>query len=212
MKNKLKKQQKIVLLKLLKLNKVFFKKLLEDILYMKEIIIFARAGQGAITTAQVLGSAIVKSGLYAYAFPHFGAARMGAPMNAFLRYDDKPIRVRTRIKSADYSIVVDGTLFKSQNVENLTKQDGVIIVNSEEKISSKNGKKIVCVPANDLSLKTIGKIFANTVLLGTLCALTNIVDINMLYESMKERFKGDTLNMNLKLAEVGYKWASENKK
>ena len=151
---------------------------------MKEIIIFARAGQGAITTAQVLGSAIVKSGLYAYAFPHFGAARMGAPMNAFLRYDDKPIRVRTRIKSADYSIVVDGTLFKSQNVENLTKQDGVIIVNSEEKISSKNGKKIVCVPANDLSLKTIGKIFANTVLLGTLCALTNIVDINMLYESM----------------------------
>lgn len=44
---------------------------------MKEIIIFARAGQGAITTAQILGSSLVKAGLYVYAFPHFGAARMG---------------------------------------------------------------------------------------------------------------------------------------
>jgi pyruvate ferredoxin oxidoreductase gamma subunit len=179
---------------------------------MKEIIVFARAGQGAITTAQILGSAIVKSGLYAYAFPHFGAARMGAPMNAFLRYDNKPIRIRTRIKSADYSIVVDNTLFESQNVENLTKQDGLIIVNSEKEIVSKNGKKIVCVPANDLSLKTVGKIFANTILLGVFCTLTGVVDINTLYEAIKERFKGDALNMNLKLAEVGYKWASENKK
>ncbi len=177
---------------------------------MKEIIIFARAGQGAITTAQVLGSAIVKSGLYAYAFPHFGAARMGAPMNAFLRYDDKPIRIRTRIKSADFSIVVDGTLFESQNVENLTKPEGIILVNSEKEIVSKNGKKIVCVPANELSLKSIGKIFANTVLLGSFCALTNIVDINILYDAIKERFKADALNLNLQLAQIGYEWISKN--
>ncbi len=173
---------------------------------MKEIIIFARAGQGAITTAQILGSAIVKSGKYAYAFPHFGAARMGAPMNAFLRYDEKPIRIRTRIKLADYSIVVDKTLFDSQNVEGVTKSDGLILVNSEHEIVSKNNKKIVCVPANDLSLKTVGKIFANTVLLGSFCALTNIVDINLLYEVIKERFKGEMLELNLKLAETGYQY------
>jgi Pyruvate/2-oxoacid:ferredoxin oxidoreductase gamma subunit len=100
-------------------------------------------------------------------------------------------------------------LFESQNVENLTKQDGLIIVNSEKEIVSKNGKKIVCVPANDLSLKTVGKIFANTILLGVFCALTGVVDIDTLYEAIKERFKGDALNMNLKLAEVGYQWASK---
>ena len=54
---------------------------------MKEVKIFARAGQGAITTAAILGEALFLEGKYAYAFPHFGAARMGAAMNAFLRFD-----------------------------------------------------------------------------------------------------------------------------
>ncbi|MDD5614437.1 MAG: 2-oxoacid:acceptor oxidoreductase family protein, partial [Candidatus Omnitrophica bacterium] len=62
---------------------------------MKEITVYARAGQGAITTAVILGNAYFKHNKFAYAFPHFGAARMGAPMNAFIRVDDKPIRVRS---------------------------------------------------------------------------------------------------------------------
>ncbi len=176
---------------------------------MKEVIIFARAGQGAITSAQILGFAIVKSGLYAYAFPHFGAARMGAPMNAFLRYDTLPIRIRTRIKVADYSIVVDPTLFESQNVISATKSDGIIILNSVEKLSFKNGKKIISVPANEISQKITGKIFANTVLLGAFCGLTDEVKIELLYEAIKERFKGETLNMNLKLAEAGYEYVKK---
>jgi len=44
---------------------------------MKEIRIHARAGQGAITTAALLGEAYFKEGKYPYAFPSFGAARMG---------------------------------------------------------------------------------------------------------------------------------------
>ena len=55
---------------------------------MKEIRIHARAGQGAITTATLLGYAYFLKGKYPYAFPHFGAARMGAPMNAFVRIDE----------------------------------------------------------------------------------------------------------------------------
>ena len=54
---------------------------------MKEIRIHARAGQGAITTASLLGYAYFLKGMYPYAFPSFGAARMGAPMNAFVRVD-----------------------------------------------------------------------------------------------------------------------------
>jgi len=53
---------------------------------MKEIRIHARAGRGAITTAALLGTAAFKGGKYALAFPHFGAERMGAPMNAFVRH------------------------------------------------------------------------------------------------------------------------------
>lgn len=179
---------------------------------MKEVIIFARAGQGAITTAQILGSALVKKGLYAYAFPHFGAARMGAPMNAFLRYDQNPIRLRTRINFADYSIVVDSSLFETQGVLKLLKPSGVTIVNSQKQLPSEDGKKVICVPANKISQETTGKLFANTVLLGVFFAITNEVPIELLYEAIKERFKGEVLELNLKLAEAGYKFAKENLK
>ncbi len=173
---------------------------------MKEVIIFARAGQGAITTAQILGSALVKSGLYAYAFPHFGAARMGAPMNAFLRYDTKPIRLRTRIKLADYSIVVDETLFSEQDPNESLKNSGICLINSQKEYKSLDGKKIISVPAGRISQEITGKVFANTVLLGGICAISNEFKIDLLYESIKERFKGELQQLNLKLAEEGYKY------
>lgn len=177
---------------------------------MKEVIIFARAGQGAITTAQILGLALIKTGKYSYAFPHFGAARMGAPMNAFLRYDSKPIRLRTRVKLADYAIVVDNTLFESQNVVGSLKEDSICIINSQKKHEDLNNKKMIDVPANQISKEITGKIFANTVLLGTLCFLDKDINIEVLYEAIKERFKGKALELNLKLAEAGYNWAKEN--
>ncbi|MEN3013752.1 MAG: 2-oxoacid:acceptor oxidoreductase family protein [Endomicrobiia bacterium] len=176
---------------------------------MKEIIIFARAGQGAITTAQILGSALVKIGKHAYAFPHFGAARMGAPMNAFLRYGDKPIRLRTRIKIADYAIVVDETLFESQNVVNSLKEKAICIINSQKDYTP-YGKKIISIPANRISQEITGKIFANTVLLGAFCVVDSDIKIEILYEAIKERFKGKVLEANLKLAEAGYNWAKDN--
>ncbi len=173
---------------------------------MKEIIIFARAGQGAITTAQILGSAIVKSGKYAYAFPHFGAARMGAPMNAFLRYDDKPIRLRNQIKIADYSIIVDETLFSFKNPAETLKPQGIAIINSLRNFPLTDTKQIISVPANDISVEITGRPFANTVLLGAFCAVTGIVPIEILYESIKERFKGKAAELNIKLSEAGYKF------
>ena len=46
---------------------------------MKEIRVHARAGQGAITTANLLGAAIFAEGRYALAFPHFGRREWARP-------------------------------------------------------------------------------------------------------------------------------------
>lgn len=177
---------------------------------MKEVIIYARAGQGAITTAQVLGSAMVKSGLFAYAFPYFGAARMGAPMNAFLRYDTKPIRLRSQITFADCAIVVDETLFASKSPAEQLKIDGIAIINSDKKFSSENGKKIFSVPAAKIAEEIVGKPLANTVLLGVYCFLTKDVSIDFLSEAMKERFKDKVAQMNISLARAGFDFAAKN--
>ncbi|OYT61079.1 pyruvate ferredoxin oxidoreductase, partial [Thermoplasmatales archaeon ex4484_30] len=48
---------------------------------MKEIIFYGRGGQGAVTAANLLASAALKSGNKGVqAFPFFGAERRGAPV------------------------------------------------------------------------------------------------------------------------------------
>ena len=101
---------------------------------MKEIRIHARAGQGAITTAYILGEAYFIKGMYAFAFPHFGAARMGAPMNAFVRVDDKPVRIRSQIYEPDFVIVVDSTLMRNINCLSGLSQKGIAVINQHYSI------------------------------------------------------------------------------
>ena len=96
---------------------------------MKEIRIHARAGQGAITTAALLGFSYFNEGKYPYAFPNFGAARMGAPMNAFVRVDSDPVRLRSQIYEPNYVIIVDPTLLRGYNCFSGLKEDGVAIIN-----------------------------------------------------------------------------------
>jgi len=66
---------------------------------MKEIVFYARGGQGAVTAAAVLVAALSKEGKYAQAFPFFGGERRGAPVKAFLRIDDKPVTTRAKSTS-----------------------------------------------------------------------------------------------------------------
>jgi pyruvate ferredoxin oxidoreductase gamma subunit len=176
---------------------------------MKEIKVYARAGQGAITTAVILGSAYFKEGRYAYAFPHFGAARMGAPMNAFIRISENPIRVRCRVYEPDYVLVIDPTLMKMENVFEGIKEGGIVLVNTtEEKIPSPDGVKIYTLPGNDIAMEVMGRPLANTVLLGAYAAVTKEIKIESLKEAIKERFKGEVGEKNALCAERGFEYMS----
>jgi len=174
---------------------------------MKEIRIHARAGQGAITTAALLGYVYFLKGMYPYAFPHFGAARMGAPMNAFVRVDSKPVRLRSQIYEPDYVIVVDATLLRGYNCFSGLKDDGIAVVNEREGIEvpkPKAKQKIYVVPANDIALKTIGRPLGNTALLGAYAAATGEIDLDNLGEAIKKRFAGKAQEGNIEAARLGF--------
>ena len=174
---------------------------------MKEIRIHARAGQGAITTAALLGEAYFKEGKYPYAFPSFGAARMGAPMNAFVRVDLKPVRLRSQIYTPDYVIVVDATLMRGYNCFSGLKEDGVAIINGPDNLKLpkfKAKQKVIVFPASDIALKNIGRPLGNTTLLGAYAAATGELKLETLLEVAKTRFSGKILEGNLKAIEEGY--------
>jgi len=176
---------------------------------MKEIRIHARAGQGAITTAYLLGHAYFLKGLYPFAFPHFGAARMGAPMNAFVRVDTKPVRLRSQIYNPDYVIIVDATLMRGFNCFSGLKEEGVAIINEKEAIEIpkiKARQKVFVVPANDIALKTIGRPLGNTALLGAYASATGEIDLDVLVEAVKKRFSGKAQETNIEAVRQGYEF------
>ncbi|MDD5020048.1 MAG: 2-oxoacid:acceptor oxidoreductase family protein [Candidatus Omnitrophica bacterium] len=180
---------------------------------MKEIRIHARAGQGAITTAGILGYAYFSKGQFPYAFPHFGAARMGAPMNAFVRIDDKPVRLRSQVYQPDYLIIVDATLMRGFDCYVGFKDDGIAVVNEREgmDIPKPRGKqKVYVVPGNKISTDIMGKtLLGNTVLLGAYAAATGQLTLEDLKKAISERFadKGQKIvDMNAEALKRGFEF------
>jgi len=181
---------------------------------VREIRIHARAGQGAITTANILGEAYFIKGVYAYAFPHFGAARMGAPMNAFVRVDDKPVRIRSQIYEPDFVIVVDSTLLRSVNCLAGLRDDGIVVINQRESIQIPKVKlkqRIYAVPANRIAQEAFGRPLGNTALLGAYAAATGEVDLETMQQAIRSRFTGNIQEGNLKAVKQGFEYIQKLK-
>ena len=77
---------------------------------MKEIRLHGRGGQGSVTAAEMIAVAAFEDKRFSQAFPAFGVERRGAPVMAFARIADKPIRIRSQVYEPDYVIVQDVTL------------------------------------------------------------------------------------------------------
>lgn len=182
---------------------------------MKEIRIHARAGQGAITTAALLGFSYFNEGKYPYAFPNFGAARMGAPMNAFVRVDSDPVRLRNQIYEPNYVIIVDSTLMRGYNCFSGLKEDGVAIINGKgdtELPKLKAKQKAFVIPANEIAIKTIGRPLGNTALIGAFAAATGELKLDNLIEVIKRRFSGKTQEGNIRAVKEGFEFVSLREK
>lgn len=72
---------------------------------MFQVRIHGRGGLGVETAAELLSVAAFRDGRHAQAFPSFGSERTGAPVVAFCRIDERPIRVREPIVEPDALIV-----------------------------------------------------------------------------------------------------------
>ncbi|MGE4357580.1 MAG: 2-oxoacid:acceptor oxidoreductase family protein [Candidatus Omnitrophota bacterium] len=174
--------------------------------YLKEIRIHARAGQGAITTASILGDALFEEGKYAYAFPHFGAARMGAPMNSFVRISDRPVRLRSQVYEPDYLLIIDPTLIKGFDVFKGFKEEGIAIINSEGNLVLPEFKKqkVFLIPANKIAQEVMGRPLGNTAILGAFCAISGLVKLESLIKAINKRFSGKVAQQNVEIAKRGY--------
>jgi 2-oxoacid:acceptor oxidoreductase gamma subunit (pyruvate/2-ketoisovalerate family) len=98
---------------------------------MRELRIHGRGGQGAVIASKVLAVALFREGRWVQSFPAFGVERRGAPVTAFLRVADAPIRLRCEVAAPDDLIVLDPTLIGAIDVTAGLKPGGSILINSD---------------------------------------------------------------------------------
>ncbi|MGQ9631559.1 MAG: 2-oxoacid:acceptor oxidoreductase family protein [bacterium] len=181
---------------------------------MIEVRWHARAGQGAKTASYLLAEAAMDDGKYIQAFPEYGAERMGAPMRAFDRISDRPIRLHTNVQNPNVVLVLDPTLLAVENVLDGVPEDGVLIVNTPDppyelrRRLKIEGRKIYTVDANRISQETIGQVRPNTPIMGALAKATNLVTVDSAKRLIKKKFEGKispkALEGNLKAVERAY--------
>ena len=95
---------------------------------LTEIRLHGRGGQGTVICSLMLARAAMLEGRSVQSFPDFGVERRGAPVNAYLRISDRPIRLRCRVYLPDHVMVLDPQLLRQ--VELPPGRAGWIVVNT----------------------------------------------------------------------------------
>ncbi len=160
-----------------------------------EIRWHGRGGQGAKTACLLLADAAFASGKYVQGFPEYGPERMGAPITAYNRISDIPLREHSFIYDPDYVVVVDESLIHTVDVAKGLDPEGGIIINSEKSpedlrkaIPDYKGR-IYTIDARKLSEEYLGGYYPNTPMLAAAVKVTGVLEEGRFVEDMHDSFK-----------------------
>jgi pyruvate ferredoxin oxidoreductase gamma subunit/2-oxoisovalerate ferredoxin oxidoreductase gamma subunit len=179
-----------------------------------EIRFHGRGGQGAVTAANLLVRAALKSGnADVQASPFFGAERRGAPVKAFARISGEHIYLRSQVYNPDLVLVLDRKLVDLVDVTEGLKENGTVIINTAESPSDvrKSLKKgrIAAVDATGIALRRDIKVggipVVNTAILGAVPRVIDRVKLDKIIEVIKERFGEEAGEKNAEAARDAYR-------
>lgn len=180
-----------------------------------EIRFHGRGGQGAVTGAKILGAATRLEDKYFQAFAHYGAERRGAPVMAFTRVADEPIRIHSYIYEPEAIVVLDETLLDNPTVREGLKDGTFLVINTprlpgeiklpvKAKISTVDATKI----ALDEGILVAGIAVVNTIMLGAVVRATNIASIESVKKAIRKGLEGlpeKVIETNVEAAQRAYK-------
>ncbi|HCP15721.1 MAG TPA: pyruvate synthase [Peptococcaceae bacterium] len=162
---------------------------------LTEIRWHGRGGQGAKTASLLLADVAFSTGMYIQGFPEYGPERMGAPITAYNRLSNEPLRVHSNIYEPDFVAVVDDTLLESVDVTAGLKEEGAIVINTKKDpkellplLKGYKGK-IYTIDAAKISLECIGKNIPNTPMLAAMVHASKVMDEQLFLDNMRASFK-----------------------
>ncbi|MEO0108328.1 MAG: 2-oxoacid:acceptor oxidoreductase family protein [candidate division WOR-3 bacterium] len=184
---------------------------------MTELRFHGRGGQGAVIASEILASALFKDGKYVQTFPEFGVERRGAPVQAFLRFDDRPIRLRCKVYEPAHVIILDSVLLKTVDVTRGLRPGGWVLVNTDlapsqlPSLSRPDGTRLATVDATGIAIRyRLGPKTApivNTAILGAFARVSELVSLESLCASIPE-YAPVKLDENIQATKDAYELVS----
>ena len=174
---------------------------------MSEVRFHGRGGQGVVTTSKILANAFARTGQFGASFPMFGFERRGAPVTAFGRFSDKPIREKTQIYNPDIIVVLDPSQKNSPAVFQGLLPGGMMLLNDADNkvsVSHENLRKLGVINANKIAVEEIGLSIPNTVVVGAFAKMSGLLDIEPCCEALEDYFSGKKLAANIICAKRGF--------
>ncbi len=187
-----------------------------------------RAQQGVVTAAKLLGETALREGKFVQAFPEFGPERMGAPVRAFNRIAEMPIRIHAQVKEPDIVVIIDPTLIGTEptggmeggSITDGTDEDTIFIVNSPrppEEIRAElgiDGKgRVYTVDASRISMEELERHMPNTPTLGALAGVTGLISLDSLVanfsENYSKKFSQKVIEANINAMKRGFQEVRE---
>jgi 2-oxoacid:acceptor oxidoreductase gamma subunit (pyruvate/2-ketoisovalerate family)/2-oxoacid:acceptor oxidoreductase delta subunit (pyruvate/2-ketoisovalerate family) len=176
---------------------------------MKEMLLVGRGGDGVVLASQILAETFARAGFWVQSFPEFKAERRGAPISAFLRWDEHaPIHRRFKVRECDVLVVVSPSP-PSPELTDTVKPGGLIVLNRETRFAHTGGFDVARVPAAQIALEhdilsSDGRPMGNVAVLGACVRLLVPEGLRFLEEAVAARMSGTRAAANVLAAADGY--------
>jgi 2-oxoacid:acceptor oxidoreductase gamma subunit (pyruvate/2-ketoisovalerate family)/2-oxoacid:acceptor oxidoreductase delta subunit (pyruvate/2-ketoisovalerate family) len=175
---------------------------------VQELILVGRGGEGVVVASQVLADALARAGFHVQAFPEFKAERRGAPISAFLRWDERPIHRRYRIGACDVLATVS-PVPPSPELLRMVRPGGVVVLNREARLPLAGPFTLARAPASRIArdlrvLSPEGRPMANTAVLGACLRLILPDGLDLLEQAIRTRLPAGAADANVRAAREGY--------
>ena len=185
-----------------------------------EIRWHGRAGQGVVTAAVTLADVLSsEKGRYVQAFPEFGAEKRGAPIMAFNRISQKPIRTHSQVYYPDIIVVTDPSLLGLVDIADGAKEDTLFLMNTtfdvpliRERLNL-GERKIYALDAYTIARDEIGRAIPNVPMVAAMIKVLNLMDLEKfrknLEVSLSKKLRAEVVKMNLKTVSRAFEEVKE---
>lgn len=174
---------------------------------MKELLFVGRGGEGVVLASQVMADALARAGFQVQSFPEFKAERRGAPISAFLRWDDRPIHRRWKLRECDVLVDITPSDPTPQALA-AVRPGGLIVLNRDVRFRHAGPFEIARTPASRIAqergvLSSEGRPMGNVAMLGACVRLLLPEGLGFLEQAIAARF-GAAAERNVLAARAGY--------